>query len=78
MSDDLTIQVGTLALVPQIVQKVRIPVIAAGGIADSKGVAAAMTLGIFSFLAGDNPFYKFTENLFVGVSAAYWMVTGFW
>jgi len=45
LSDDLTIQVGTLALVPQIVQKVRIPVIAAGGIADSKGVAAAMTLG---------------------------------
>jgi len=41
-------------------------------------VAAAMTLGIFSFLAGDNPFYKFTENLFVGVSAAYSMVTGFW
>lgn len=41
-------------------------------------IAAAMTLGIFSFLAGDNPFYKFTENLFVGVSAAYWMVVGFW
>jgi len=45
LSDDLTTQVGTLALVPQIVQKVRVPVIAAGGIADSKGVAAAMTLG---------------------------------
>ena len=34
-----------LALVPQIVEKVRIPVIAAGGIADSRGVAAAMALG---------------------------------
>jgi nitronate monooxygenase len=45
LSDDLTTQMGTLALIPQIVQKVRIPVIAAGGIADSKGVAAAMTLG---------------------------------
>jgi len=45
LSDDLTTQVGTLALVPQIVQKVRVPVIAAGGIADSKGVAAAMMLG---------------------------------
>jgi nitronate monooxygenase len=45
LSDDLTTQVGTLALVPQIVRKVRVPVIAAGGIADSKGVAAAMTLG---------------------------------
>jgi nitronate monooxygenase len=45
LSDDLTTQLGTLALVPQIVQKVKLPVIAAGGIADSKGVAAAMTLG---------------------------------
>jgi nitronate monooxygenase len=45
LSDDLTTQVGTLALVPQIVRKVKLPVIAAGGIADSKGVAAAMTLG---------------------------------
>jgi len=45
LSEDLTTQVGTLALVPQIVEKVRIPVIAAGGIADSRGVAAAMALG---------------------------------
>jgi nitronate monooxygenase len=45
LSDDLTTQMGTLALVPQIVQKVRVPVIAAGGIADSRGVAAAMALG---------------------------------
>src|SRR6476660_6593746 len=45
LSDDLTTQIGTLALVPQIVQKVKLPVIAAGGIADSKGVAVAMTLG---------------------------------
>jgi nitronate monooxygenase len=45
LSDDLTTQIGTLALVPQIVQKVRLPVIAAGGIADSRGVAAAITLG---------------------------------
>src|SRR5262245_39727871 len=33
---------------------------------------------IFSFLYRDNPFYKFAEHLFVGVSAAYWMVQGFW
>ena len=45
LSDDLTTNVGTLALVPQVVQKVRLPVIAAGGIADSKGVRAAMALG---------------------------------
>src|SRR6185295_8802045 len=42
---DLNTQVGTFALVPQIVRAVRIPVIAAGGIVDAKGVAAAMALG---------------------------------
>jgi len=41
-------------------------------------VGAALTLMIFSFLYKDNPFYKFAEHLFVGVSAAYWMVTNFW
>ena len=45
LSDDLTTQVGTLALVPQIVSAVRVPVIAAGGIADAKGVAAVLALG---------------------------------
>jgi nitronate monooxygenase len=45
LSDDLSTQVGTFALVPQIVRAVNIPVIAAGGIADAKGVAAAMALG---------------------------------
>jgi nitronate monooxygenase len=45
LSDDLTRQAGTFALVPQIVQAVTRPVIAAGGIADAKGVAAAMALG---------------------------------
>ena len=45
LSDDLTTQIGTLALVPQIVRAVRVPVIAAGGIADAAGVAAAMALG---------------------------------
>ena len=45
LSADLSTQVGTFALLPQIVQAVRTPVIAAGGIADAKGVAAAMALG---------------------------------
>lgn len=45
LSDDLTTQVGTFALVPQIVQAVKVPVIAAGGIATTAGVAAAMQLG---------------------------------
>lgn len=41
-------------------------------------LAAALTLMVFSFLWRDNPCYKFAEHLFVGVSAAYWMVMGFW
>ncbi len=45
LSEDLNTQVGTLALVPQIVKAVKLPVIAAGGIADANGVAAAMALG---------------------------------
>ena len=45
LSADLTTQIGTLALVAQIVDAVKKPVIAAGGIADRKGVAAALALG---------------------------------
>jgi nitronate monooxygenase len=45
LSDDLTTQVGTFALVRQIVRAVKVPVIAAGGIADAEGVAAALALG---------------------------------
>lgn len=45
LTDDLTTQLGTFALLPQVVQAVNVPVIAAGGIADARGVAAAMALG---------------------------------
>jgi nitronate monooxygenase len=45
LGSDLSTQVGTFALLPQIVQAVKLPVIAAGGIADTKGVAAALALG---------------------------------
>ncbi|MBI1894571.1 MAG: nitronate monooxygenase, partial [Candidatus Rokubacteria bacterium] len=45
LSEDLSTQVGTFALLPQIARAVKLPVIAAGGIADAKGVAAAMALG---------------------------------
>src|SRR5207302_398683 len=52
LSEDLTTQVGTLALVPQIVNAVKTPVIAAGGIADAKGVAAAQALGAVGVQVG--------------------------
>lgn len=45
LSDDLSTQAGTFGLVQQIARAVRVPVIAAGGIADWKGVTAAMALG---------------------------------
>jgi nitronate monooxygenase len=45
LTDDVAAQIGTFALVPQIVDAVAVPVIAAGGIADGRGVAAAFALG---------------------------------
>ena len=45
LTDDLNEQVGTFALVQQITRHVKVPVIAAGGIADAQGVRAVMQLG---------------------------------
>jgi nitronate monooxygenase len=45
LSSDLTTQVGTFALLPQVIRAVHVPVIAAGGIATAEGVAAALQLG---------------------------------
>ncbi|HEV8390006.1 MAG TPA: nitronate monooxygenase family protein [Dongiaceae bacterium] len=45
LSDDMARQIGTFALVPQIVDAVSVPVIAAGGIAEARGIVAAFALG---------------------------------
>jgi nitronate monooxygenase len=45
LTDDVATQAGTFALVPQIVDAVKVPVIAAGAIADGRGIAAALALG---------------------------------
>jgi nitronate monooxygenase len=45
LTDDMARQVGTFALVPQIADAVKVPVIAAGGIADPRGIVAALALG---------------------------------
>lgn len=45
LTDEIATQLGTLALVPQVVDAVTVPVVAAGGIADGRGIAAAFALG---------------------------------
>jgi nitronate monooxygenase len=45
LTSDIAEQPGTFALVPQVVDAVKVPVIAAGGIADGRGIAAAFALG---------------------------------
>lgn len=45
LSHDLTVQMGTFALLPQVVRAVKVPVVATGGIVDAQGVTAALALG---------------------------------
>jgi len=52
LTQDISTQVGSFALLPQIVRAVNVPVIAAGGIVDARGVAAAMALGAAGVQAG--------------------------
>jgi nitronate monooxygenase len=52
LTQDMDAQVGTMALVPQVVDAVRAPVIAAGGIADARGIAAAFALGAVAVQIG--------------------------
>ncbi len=60
LSESLSSQMGTIALVPLIADAVNIPVIAGGGIADGRGVAAAFTLGAAAAQIGTA--YLFTEE----------------
>jgi nitronate monooxygenase len=52
LSDDLGTQLGTMALVPQVVDAVSVPVIAAGGISDARGIVAAFALGASAVQVG--------------------------
>ena len=64
LTSDVSSQVGTLALVPQIVDAVKIPVIAAGGIANGRGIAAALALGASGVQCGTA--YLFCPEATVG------------
>jgi nitronate monooxygenase len=57
---DMALQVGTFALVPQVVDAVHVPVIAAGGIADARGIVAAFALGAAAVQIGTA--YLFTPE----------------
>jgi nitronate monooxygenase len=52
LTHDVSTQVGTMALVPQVVDAVKVPVIAAGGIADARGIVAAFALGAVAVQIG--------------------------
>ncbi|RBP30089.1 nitronate monooxygenase [Marinobacter pelagius] len=52
LTKDMTTQMGTFALLPQIVAAVKVPVVAAGGIADARGVQAALDLGAIAAQVG--------------------------
>ncbi|KRP66799.1 NAD(P)H-dependent flavin oxidoreductase [Pseudomonas orientalis] len=67
LSDDLNSQIGLMALLPQVVDAVSVPVIAAGGIADSRGMLAAFALGASAVQIGTA--YLFTPE--ASVSAAH-------
>ncbi len=52
LDSDITCQIGSFSLLPQIVQQVSVPVIAAGGISTPEGVAAAISLGATAVQVG--------------------------
>ena len=70
LADSIATQAGTLALVPQVVDAVRVPVIAAGGIGDARGVAAALALGAAAAQVGTSYLFCPEAKVHAGHRAA--------
>jgi nitronate monooxygenase len=60
LASDIATQAGTFALVPQVVDAVKVPVVAAGGVGDGRGIAAAFALGASGVQVGTS--YLFTPQ----------------
>lgn len=60
LGDDMGTQIGTFALVPLVADAVKVPVIAAGGISDARGIVAALALGASAVQVGTA--YLFTPE----------------
>lgn len=66
LSDDINTQVGLFALLPQVVDAVKVPVIATGGIGDARGIVAAFALGASAVQLGSA--YLFTPEAKISAS----------
>ncbi len=69
LTENIAEQPGTFALVPQVVDAVKVPVIAAGGIADGRGIAAAFALGAAGVQIG-SAFLRCPESKVIGPARA--------
>ena len=69
LTEDVAEQPGTFALVPQVVDAVKVPVIAAGGIADGRGIAAAFALGAAGVQIG-TAYLRCPESKVIGPARA--------
>ena len=68
LTENIAEQPGTFALVPQVVDAVKVPVIAAGGIADGRGIAAAFALGAAGVQIG-SAYLRCPESKVIGAGA---------